>query len=144
MIDFIWPAILLPEWDMRRIVVFSGIWVASSSGITATPTLSFLANGNVGVGTNTPKELLSVNGTILSKKVTVSITDLPDRTIHTAKSSPPEVPSAEDVKKNGLDVGDNQATLLKNIEELTLYVVELQNQIKELKEEVKQIRNTKK
>jgi hypothetical protein len=35
----------------------------------------------------------------------------------------PEVASAEEVKKNGLDVGDNQAVLLKNIEELTLYII---------------------
>ena len=34
------------------------------------------------------------------------------------------MPSAEEVAKNGLDVGDNQATLLKKIEELTLYVIE--------------------
>jgi uncharacterized coiled-coil protein SlyX len=34
------------------------------------------------------------------------------------------VPSAVEVEKNGVDVGDNQATLLKKIEELTLYVIE--------------------
>jgi hypothetical protein len=34
------------------------------------------------------------------------------------------VPSAEEVRKEGLDLGDNQATLLKKIEELTLYIIE--------------------
>jgi len=37
----------------------------------------------------------------------------------------PGVPSAKEVENNGLDLGDNQAVLLKKIEELTLYVIEL-------------------
>ena len=36
----------------------------------------------------------------------------------------PDVHSAEEVQKNGLDVGDNQAVLLRKIEELTLYTIE--------------------
>jgi hypothetical protein len=44
----------------------------------------------------------------------------------------PEVPSAEEVEKNGLDVGDNQATLLKKIEELTLYIIQQNKRIEAL------------
>ena len=36
----------------------------------------------------------------------------------------PEVPSAVQVEKDGLDLGSNQATLLQKIEELTLYLIE--------------------
>jgi hypothetical protein len=36
----------------------------------------------------------------------------------------PEVPSATEVVKNGVDVGDNQVLLLKKIEELTLCIIE--------------------
>jgi hypothetical protein len=36
----------------------------------------------------------------------------------------PEVPSAKEVEEKGISVGDNQALLLKKIEELTLYVIE--------------------
>ncbi len=46
----------------------------------------------------------------------------------------PDVPSADQVSKEGLNVGDNQAVLLKKIEELTLYVIELKKEINELKE----------
>lgn len=42
----------------------------------------------------------------------------------------PEVPSAAKVEKDGLDLGDAQATLLKKIEELTLYMIE-QNKIQQ-------------
>ena len=36
----------------------------------------------------------------------------------------PEVPSAGEVAKKGLDVGENQVVLLKKVEELTLYIIE--------------------
>lgn len=49
----------------------------------------------------------------------------------------PEVPSAEEVKKDGLDLGDNQATLLKKIEELTLYVIELNKKYRQLEADMK-------
>jgi sigma54-dependent transcription regulator len=43
------------------------------------------------------------------------------------------MPSAKEVEENGISVGDNQALLLKKIEELTLYVIDLQKQIHQLK-----------
>ncbi len=36
----------------------------------------------------------------------------------------PDVPSATEIAKNGIDLGDNQSKLLKKIEELTLYMIE--------------------
>ena len=37
----------------------------------------------------------------------------------------PGVASAEEVNKNGVDLGDNQVVLLKKVEELTLYIIQL-------------------
>lgn len=48
----------------------------------------------------------------------------------------PEVPSANEVQKDGLELGGNQALLLKKIEELTLYLIE---QNKKLEEQNKRI-----
>jgi hypothetical protein len=45
----------------------------------------------------------------------------------------PEIPSSEEVHKNGIDVVDMDAKLLQKIEELTLYVIDLQKQVSELK-----------
>jgi hypothetical protein len=45
----------------------------------------------------------------------------------------PGVPSAAEVDANGVEVVEMEATLLKKIEELTLYVIELQKQVDELK-----------
>jgi hypothetical protein len=41
----------------------------------------------------------------------------------------PEVPSATEVEKNGIDLGSNQAILLKKVEELTLYIIGQQKQM---------------
>jgi len=46
----------------------------------------------------------------------------------------PEIPSEKEVKENGLDLGDISGKLLLKIEELTLYIIELQKQIDELKQ----------
>ena len=48
----------------------------------------------------------------------------------------PEVPSAATVQAEGLDLGATQAVLLKKIEELTLYLLELKQENEGLKERV--------
>ena len=45
------------------------------------------------------------------------------------------VPSAEEVAKNGINVAEMDAKLLEKIEELTLYSIEQNKQIKKLQEE---------
>lgn len=55
----------------------------------------------------------------------------------------PEVPSATEVKENGIEVGDMQRTLLKKIEELTLYIIDQQKQIDELKKSFENIKVNK-
>lgn len=104
--------------------------------------------GNVGIGTASPSEKLSVNGNILSKKVRVTQTGWADYVFHSSYELPSlseveayikkhqhlkDIPSAAEVERDGLDLGSNQAALLKKIEELTLYVIEQQKEIEELK-----------
>jgi hypothetical protein len=103
--------------------------------------ISIFSNGNVGVGTSDTKGYkFAVAGEAIFTKVVVKPTgSWPDYVFHAnyrlrplseveqyikQYNHLPEVPSAEEVEKNGLDVGDNQAMLLKKIEELTLYVIE--------------------
>ena len=45
----------------------------------------------------------------------------------------PEVPTAKEVSENGIELGETNALLLKKIEELTLYVIELKQEIEILK-----------
>jgi hypothetical protein len=45
----------------------------------------------------------------------------------------PNVPSAAEVKENGIELGEMNAILLQKVEELTLYIIALQKQVDELK-----------
>ena len=103
-------------------------------------------NGNLGIGTDSPGEKLEVNGTIRSKKVKVEASPWPDYVFETnyklrslssleqyitANKHLPEVPSAAEVEKEGIDLGNMDATLLKKVEELTLYLIDQNKTLKE-------------
>lgn len=45
----------------------------------------------------------------------------------------PEIPSAKDVKENGANLGEMNVALLKKVEELTLYIIEMKKEIEQLK-----------
>ncbi len=49
----------------------------------------------------------------------------------------PGVPSAREIEREGLSVAENQAILLRKIEELTLYILQQQEQIDQLKKEIR-------
>lgn len=108
-------------------------------------------NGNVGIGTGNPQAKLAVNGEILAKSVRVNTSSAywPDYVFEagydlmslreleryvTENKHLPGVPSAQEVEKQGdVDLGAMNAILLEKVEELTRYVIDLQNQIDELK-----------
>lgn len=45
----------------------------------------------------------------------------------------PNIPSATEIEKNGIEVGDMQKRMMEKIEQMTLYILQLQKQIDELK-----------
>jgi Na+/phosphate symporter len=46
-----------------------------------------------------------------------------------------DIPSASEVQKNGINLGEMDAKLLQKIEELTLYTIDQQKEIEELKKQ---------
>ncbi len=46
----------------------------------------------------------------------------------------PDIPSAAEVKEKGLNLSEMNATLLKKIEELTLYIIEQDKRIQKLEQ----------
>ncbi len=55
----------------------------------------------------------------------------------------PEIPSAEQVAEEGINMGQMDAKLLQKIEELTLYVIEQDKKIESLVQELKELKNNK-
>ena len=109
-------------------------WASAMSGVRIDK------NGNVGINTNDTKTYqLAVNGSAIFTKAVVKLyANWPDYVFHKdyhlpsldslssylkANNHLPEMPSADSVMKNGLDLGATQALMLKKIEELTLYII---------------------
>jgi len=133
---------------------FSGgfyFWNYSGSGVL-TNMMNIFGNGNVGIGTASDFGYkLEVNGNAIFNKVVVKPYPWADYVFHKDYHLPsldsvakyietnshlPGIPSADSVARSGVDVGANQALLLKKIEELTLYVIEQKKELDELKREV--------
>jgi hypothetical protein len=124
---------------------------------TDNPTASLTVNGNMLIGSSTTSlpagYKLYVETGILTEKVKVAIKTtgnwsdfvfdknykMPSlkevETYINANKHLPGIPSAEDVVANGVDLGEMDARLLQKIEELTLYVIQLEKDIKSLKEQ---------
>ncbi|MFL9485754.1 hypothetical protein ACI6Q2_23450, partial [Chitinophagaceae bacterium LWZ2-11] len=115
-------------------------------------------SGNVGIGTTTPGSYkLAVEGTIGARKLKITqVTPWPDYVFDSSYALTPlaqveqfikdnkhlpDVPSSKEVTDKGLDVGDNQAVLLKKIEELTLYMIEMKKENELLKNKNQQLEN---
>ncbi len=113
--------------------------------------------GSVGIGTTTIPSgyKLAVDGKIIAEEVQVEMSgSWPDHVfadnyrlmplceveayIHTSRRLP-DMPSATEVSENGVSLGEMQAKLLQKVEELTLYVIELQKENEALKERMAEL-----
>ncbi|TJZ49893.1 hypothetical protein FAZ15_21970 [Sphingobacterium olei] len=104
--------------------------------------------GFVGIGTTSPREKLSVNGNIRAKEIKVEASPWPDYVFESDYSllsleelesyiqknkHLPDIPKAEEAEKDGVSLGEMNRLLLKKIEELTLYLIDMKKEIEELK-----------
>jgi len=108
--------------------------------------------GNVGIGTDNPQAKLSVNGNIYATeikiKTNIAVPDYvfePDYKLYSldyisdyikTHKHLPEIPSAKEIQKEGLDLAEMNLLLLKKIEEMTLHLIEQQQKIKSLQDQV--------
>lgn len=115
------------------------------------------AIGNVGIGTSSPNQKLTVNGTIYGKEIKVDLAvPGPDYVFEKNYSLPsleevkdyiakhkhlPDVPSAKDMEANGINLSEMNMLLLKKVEELTLYMIDLKRENEQIKEQLKSNKN---
>lgn len=138
------------------LIIDGGRGNALQPDFRVTGKFNVMGNGNVGIGSDTPSHKLTVRGSIYSsgvvyaensvhtKKVIVNQTEWPDYVFDKEyeltdlntldaliqkNKHLPGIPSATEVKKSGISLGDNQALLLKKIEELTLYIIQQEKRI---------------
>lgn len=108
--------------------------------------------GNVGIGTAEIPEgySLAVDGKAIMEQVKVQLSgdwEWPDYVLQEGydllslkdtkeyirkNGTLPEIPSAKEIQENGIDLGDMNLRLLKKIEELTLYQIDLLERIESL------------
>lgn len=118
--------------------------------------------GTIGIGTrltsNPNGYLLAVNGKIGAKEVQVENTsaawadyvfdaDYNLRSLEEVQAyinqhkHLPEIPSADEVKRDGHKLGEMDVLLLKKVEELTLYAIRLQREVNTLKDQLEKMKN---
>jgi len=154
-------------WNNMSQVGDGGIIYGTGNGVTnigfviapwnlATTGIRVDGNGNVGIcAPDTKGYQLAVNGQAIFNKVVVKPYPWPDFVFDSAyRLAPlgsvekfiqanhhlPDVPAADSVERNGIDVGGSQALLLKKIEELTLYVIELDKKNKDLQRQINRLK----
>jgi hypothetical protein len=113
--------------------------------------MSFRGDGRIGVWTLTPAigYALSVNGKIVCEELKVQLSESwpdyvfgNDYKLSSLKQVEnfiklnkhlPNIPSAAEIEKNGLSIGEMQKKMMEKIEELTLYIIQQQKEIESLK-----------
>lgn len=117
------------------------------SGIAA-----MLIRGDGNVGISSPSDKLSVNGKIRAHEIKVETANWPDYVFAKEYQLPtlqeteeyirteghlPGIPSAAEVKANGINLGEMNAKLLQKIEELTLIIIDLNKRTEEQSRDLK-------
>ena len=115
----------------------------------------FNNTGYVGIGTSSPTHKLDVCGTIRANEILVNIPSgadfVFDNNYHLMPLEQlaeyvkqnkhlPEVKSAEEMEHEGVTMGEFQIQLLQKVEELTLYILQQQEEINSLKQQIVELK----
>jgi hypothetical protein len=126
----------------------------------AAPYMVIKDGGTVGIGTTTPgtSNKLSVEGQIGARAVKVTMAAWSDFVFYpnynltpilelesfiNKNKHLPNIPTEQEVKKDGIDLGQMNAELLRKIEELTLYVIELKKENEKITATLKKLNDNK-
>jgi len=137
---------LITNPEGGNIIFGTGLWNNEIASMTID------TNGNVGIGTSSVVDgsdtyKLSVDGRVRADAVKVytswadyvfeadyELPTLSEVEMHIAKFGHlKDIPSAAEVEANGIELGEMNKLLLQKIEELTLYVIDLNKEVEMLK-----------
>lgn len=112
-------------------------------------------NGQVAIGTDNPSDYkLAVGGVIGAQRLKVTMTGWSDFVFHPSynlislqalqqfirdNGHLPGIPTEREVLANGVDVGEMNKLLLQKVEELTLYLLEVNKKVEQQQERIKQL-----
>lgn len=126
----------------------------SSAAGGGKPLFYVRGDGNVGIGTSLPQAKLAVKGDVFAQKIKVTQTGWADFVFHPDYKLPtlpeierfikehrhlPEVPSEEEVERDGQDIGEINKKLLQKVEELTLYLIEIKKENEDLRKRMETV-----
>jgi len=116
----------------------------------------YFNDSKIGIGTSSPEHRLDIVGTLRAHEILVNTQktadfvfepdyDLPNLDVVkeyvTKNKHLPGIQSAKEMEKEGINVGQFQIDLLQKIEELTLHLIEKNEEIKVLHSEVKDLKS---
>ncbi len=125
------------------------------NGTSLDQRMTIKANGNVGIGTTNPGYPLEVNGEIHAS----TFSPWPDFVFEDNYALPSlesierhiqqyghlqDIPSASEVKENGVSLVEMNAKLLQKIEELTLHLIAQQKEMQAMQQEIKELKKLSK
>jgi hypothetical protein len=131
------------------------VFKVSANDASPATALLIKANGNIGIGTDAPREKFSVNGNIRAREIKVEATNWPDYVFDEgykigtleelesyikANKHLPEMPSAKEITANGLELGEMVRLQQQKIEELTLHLIDKDKAIKKVEVENTQLK----
>jgi hypothetical protein len=121
------------------------------------PAITITNSGNVGIGRNDPGTYYKLNvwGPIRAHEVVVNITGAdfvfaPDyklpsiseiETFIKQNNHLPDISPASEMQKNGIGIGELQTKLLQKLEELTLYIIDLDKKNESQSEEIEALKH---
>lgn len=118
--------------------------------------LNLNSNGNVGIGTTNPTSKLTVAGNINSREVKVTVDAGADFVFENGYNLPslesvdkfikqnkhlPEIASASEMQKDGINLSEMNIKLLQKIEELTLYSIDQNKKIEAQAKEIESLKD---
>lgn len=143
-----YPGILALTYQGRDFAI--GGWGKTANNWMGAALFINSDSGNVGIGTTAPDAKLTVLGNIHSREVKVSVDAGADFVFKEeyklrpledvaafirSENHLPDIASAEEMKKNGMELGQMNVKLLQKIEELTLYMIDMKKQLENVEKE---------